>query len=227
MFAPLGHALADLSAPPLRRIVVMSLGLAVIAFAVLWLALAAILEQIARFGWPAIDWLLQSLGLAAVLVLSWLLFPAVVTLIMGFFLTRIAGEVEAVDYPGRPPPREQPLGEGIVVTLRMMAITIALNLAALPAYILAPGANFFVFLGLNGYLLGREYFEVVALRRLDAQGVRMVRRRFRGRVFAGGVVIAGLFLLPLVNLIAPVIATAFMVHLFERLPRLESRATVS
>ena len=205
----------------------MSLGLAVISFAVLWLALAAILEQIARFGWPAIDWLLQSLGLAAVLVLSWLLFPAILTLIMGFFLTRIAGEVETVDYPGHPPPREQPLWEGIVVTLRMMAITIALNLAALPAYILAPGANFFVFLGLNGYLLGREYFEVVALRRLDAQGVRMMRRRFRGRVFAGGVVIAGLFLLPLVNLIAPVIATAFMVHLFERLPRFETRATVS
>lgn len=31
--------------------------------------------------------------------------------------------------------------------------------------------------------------------------------------------IAGLFALPLVNLIAPVIATAFMVHVFEALPR--------
>ena len=46
-----------------------------------------------------------------------------------------------------------------------------------------------------------------------------VRSRFAGRIFLGGVVIAGLFALPLVNLVAPVIATAFMLHIFEALPR--------
>jgi CysZ protein len=60
---------------------------------------------------------------------------------------------------------------------------------------------------------------VVALRRLDAGEARAVRRRFAGRIFLGGVVIAGLFALPLVNLVAPVIATAFMLHIFEALPR--------
>lgn len=221
MFRDLCRAVADLSAPPLRRIVGISLALAVASFAVLWLALAATLEQVARFGWRVIDWLVQLLGFAGVAVLSWLLFPAVVTLVMGFFLTRVAAEVESLDYPGRPPPREAPFWEGVAVTLRIMAVALVLNLVALPAYILAPGANFFVFLGLNGYLFGREYFEVVALRRLDARMVKTVRRRFRGRVFAAGVVIAGLFMLPLVNLIVPVIATAFMVHRFERLPRSE------
>ena len=56
---------------------------------------------------------------------------------------------------------------------------------------------------------------------------RAVRRRFAGRVFAGGVVIAGLFALPLVNLVAPVIATAFMVHLFENLRQLEPQVLAS
>jgi uncharacterized protein involved in cysteine biosynthesis len=64
---------------------------------------------------------------------------------------------------------------------------------------------------------------VIALRRLGLGEARSVRSRFTGRIFLGGVVIAGLFALPLVNLVAPVIATAFMLHIFEALPRVESR----
>jgi uncharacterized protein involved in cysteine biosynthesis len=75
------------------------------------------------------------------------------------------------------------------------------------------GDKFFVFLSLNGYPFGREYFEVVALRRFDRTAARAARHRFAGRVFLGG------FAVPLVNLVAPVIATAFMVHLFEGLRR--------
>src|SRR5260370_19728870 len=105
--------------------------------------------------------------------------------------------------------------------LRLMGLTLLLNLLALPLYLIFPGINLFLFLALNGYLLGRGYFEVIALRRLDAAAAKAVRTRFAGRVFLGGVVIAGLFALPLVNLVAPVIATAFMVHVFEALPRVE------
>jgi len=61
----------------------------------------------------------------------------------------------------------------------------------------------------------------VALRRLDVIAARAVRRRFALRVFVGGVVIAALFAVPLVNLAAPVLATAFMVHVFEGLPPLD------
>jgi len=97
-------------------------------------------------------------------------------------------------------------------------LTLLLNLLALPVYLLVPGINLFLF------LLGREYFEVVALRRLDAAATRAARNRFGLRVFLGGVMIAALFSLPLVNLVAPVIATAFMVHVFEALPRIESHS---
>ena len=167
----------------------------------------------------AIELLVNLLGGLAAVGLTWLLFPAAVTLIMSFYLERVAAAVETADYPGRGPPRRQSVGEIASITLRLSLLTLLLNLLALPVYLLVPGINLFLFLALNGYLFGRGYFEVVALRRLDMGAARRVRSRFAGRIFLGGVVIAGLFALPLVNLVAPVIATAFMLHIFEALPR--------
>ena len=213
------RAVGALSEPPMRRVVALSLALAVLTFALLWLAVAATLYHTAFFDWRLLNWLVDLLGGLAVLGLTWLLFPAAVTLIMSFYLERVAAAVEAIDYPGRDPPRAQPLGEILWITLRLSLLTLLLNLLALPVYLLVPGINLFLFLALNGYLFGRGYFEVVALRRLDMGAARRVRSRFAGRIFLGGVVIAGLFALPLVNLVAPVIATAFMLHLFEALPR--------
>jgi len=120
-----------------------------------------------------------------------------------------------------------PFTSVLVAIVGMMVLAVVLNLLALPVYLLLPGINFFVFLGLNGYLLGRAYFEGVALRRLDTAATRAARHRFGGRIFLGGLVIAGLFSLPLVNLVAPVIATAFMVHLFEALRQFEPQVLAS
>ena len=215
------RAIGALAEPPMRRVVALSLALAIVTFAALWLAVAATLYHTAFFDWRLLNWLVELLGGLAVLGLTWLLFPAAVTLIMSFYLERVAAAVEDVDYPGRGPPRPQPVGEIVSITLRLTLFTLLLNLLALPVYLLVPGINLFLFLALNGYLLGRGYFEVVALRRLDMGAARRVRSRFAGRIFLGGVVIAGLFALPLVNLVAPVIATALMLHIFEALPRLE------
>jgi len=227
MVFALASAFANLFAPALRRIVGLSVALAVASYVVLWVAVAIVLDHSARFAWRPLDWLVDLLGTLAVMALSWLMFPAVVTLVMGFFLERIAGAVEALDYPGQGPARRAPIAETALMTVRLMCLTILVNLLALPIYLLMPGINFFVFLGLNGYLFGREYFEVVALRRLDRTATRVTRQRFAGRVYLGGVVIAGLFIVPLVNLVAPVIATAFMVHLFEDLRRLEPHLLAS
>jgi CysZ protein len=226
MLAALFRAVAALSLPPLRRVVAISLGLAVASFILLWIGVATLVDHVNWFAWAPLHWLVDLLGAVAVLFLSWLLFPAVTTIIASFFLDSVAGTVEALDYPGQEPARAQPIGEMLRVTIRLMLLTIALNLLALPVYVLAPGINVFVFLLLNGYLFGREYFEVVALRRLDRGAATAMRQRFAGRVFAGGVVIAALFALPLVNLLAPVIATAFMVHVFERMRRLGPPALV-
>jgi CysZ protein len=219
MLTALCRAFYALSKPPLRRIVALSLALAVLTFALLWLAVGSVLYNTAFFEWRPLNWLADLMGGLTVVALSWLLFPAVVTLIMSLFLERVAAAVEALDYPGNGPPRRQSIRETLEAMLRLTALTLLLNLLALPAYLLLPGINLFLFLALNGYLLGREYFEMVALRRLDAAATRAARNRFGLRVFLGGVVIAALFALPLVNLAAPVIATAFMLHVFEALSR--------
>jgi CysZ protein len=227
MVSALLRAFADLSAPAVRRLAALGLGLALASFMLVWTAIAILLARTAPFEWGPLNWLVDVLGGLAVLVVSWLVFPAVVTIVMGFFLDRIAAAVEATHYPGHGTARHSSIVETVATTMRLMALTLLLNLLALPVYLLAPGINLFVFLGINGYLFGREYFEVVALRRLDPIAARTARRRVAGRVFVAGVVIAGLFAVPLVNLIAAVVATAFMVHLLAQMRVTDPRLTVS
>jgi len=227
MVSALLHAFADVSSPAVRRFTVLGLALALSSFIVVWTAIAILLARTALFEWGPLNWLVDILGGTAVLVISWLIFPAVVTIVMGFFLDQIAGAVEAMHYPDRGPARRSSIAETVAMTARLMAIAVLLNLLALPVYIMAPGLNFFVFVGINGYLFGREYFEVIALRRLDPIAARAARRRVAGRVFLAGVVIAGLFAIPFVNLIAAVIATAFMVNLVAQMRVADPRLTVS
>ncbi len=150
-------------------------------------------------------------------LVSWLLFPAVVTLVLGFFLDSAITTVEARRYPGLPPLNRQSNLAALGGALRLGLLGIALNLLALPAYLLLPGVNLLLFYGINGWLLGREYFELVALRRLDARQVRLLWRAQRLRLVAGGAVIAVMLTIPLVNLAAPLIAALFMLHLVEGL----------
>jgi len=87
-----------------------------------------------------------------------------------------------------------------------------------------PPAYFLLFYSVNGYLIGREYFEVVAFRRMHPSTAKAFRRAHMGRVFAAGVLIAFMLTIPFINLVVPVIATMFMVHLFNSLPQTPERA---
>ena len=111
--------------------------------------------------------------------------------------------------------------------VRLALLGIAVNLLALPLYFLLPGLNLVVFYGLNGWLLGREYFELVALRRLDERQLRAVWRAHWPLPLAGGVVIAMLLTVPVVNFAAPLVAAIFMLHLFERMQQRASENPVA
>lgn len=165
------------------------------------------------------EWGIDLISGAAVLFLVWITFPGTVGIVTGFLLERVAGRIEAHHYPGLPPAREQRIAEAVRLAINFALVSISLNLLALPIYFLLPIINVFVFYALNGYLLGREYFELVALRRLDEASARALRRAYQGSIFLSGALIAFLMTVPLVNLAAPVVATAFMVHLFESLRR--------
>jgi CysZ protein len=214
MIFAFARAFGQLSDPAFRRAIGWSLALAVLVFAGLWLSVWLVLTHtaITELGW--IDTTVDVLGGLAAVLLAFVLFPGVVAAILSLFAERVIGAVEARHYPGLPPPREQPLSEQIATALRFLAMVVALNLAALPLY-LVPVVNALVFYGLNGYLLGREYFEMVAPRRLEMEPRRVLWRRRRVGFVLAGVAFAFLSTLPLVNLLAPVVAAAAMTHLVE------------
>ena len=167
-----------------------------------------------------LDWALALLGMLTVVTLAIMFFSSLVMFISGFFLDSVADAVENRHYPGLPAPRRQSLREIGTSALALLLISVAVNLVLLPAYLLAlfvPGLSLVLFYLANGYILGREYFWIVASRRLRPQELMAVRRAGRWSVLGAGAMIAGLTTIPVVNLFMPVIATAVMVHLFHRL----------
>ena len=209
-------AVEDAARPAQRRALLLSLLLTLGLLALAWLLLTALLAGLRVVGISWLDGALAALGSVAALALAWMLFPALTLLVLGLFLDGILAAVERQHYPALGPPRRVGLGAALASALRILALTVVLNLLALPFY-LVPAINFLVYYGLNGYLVGREYFELVALRRMDGATARTMWRRHRGILILAGMIVVFLLSLPLVNLVAPVVAAAFMLHLVQAL----------
>ena len=178
MFQAIVKAFGQLSDPATRKILWKCVFATAALFAVLIAGMEWALAHSSLFDWRALDWAADILGGIGAFVLALLLFPAVLLLILGFFLEDVAGLVEARHYPGLPPPREQGLWEIVVSSLRFALVAIGLNLLALPfiaVLTFVPPLNLLLFYALNGYLLGREYFELVALRRLTPRETEAFR----------------------------------------------------
>ena len=104
--------------------------------------------------------------------------------------------------------------------LRLTLVMLGLNLLLLAVWLVllliaAPIAPIPFYL-VNGYLLGREYFELVALRRLSPEGAHVLRRQKLGWNMADGIILTFLFTIPIVNFAGPIIAAAYMTHRFHR-----------
>lgn len=214
MITAFSRGLAQLSDPRIRRVVWFAIAAACIAFALLWGAVVTVLGATSVFSIFWLEWVVDLLGGLTTLLLTWFLFPAVISVVIGLFLEDIAAAVEARHYPDLPPTAQQSVLPMVWVALRYLGMLVALNLVLLVFLLLGPLFPF-VFYSVNGYLLGREYFELVAMRRLGPAQARRLRLAHRGELFLAGVVMAFLLTLPVVNLLAPVVVTAAMVHLFE------------
>lgn len=213
----------QLADPSVRRLLLRCLVLAVLTFVLLVMAVATVLGGLDPTGFVWVDAVLTVAGSAAALVLAWLLFPLAIAVALGLFAEEVVEAVERRHYPSLPPPAGASVSESAWATLRFAVVALLLNVLVLPLYLL-PGPNLLIYLSLNGYLLGREYFELVAGRRLPWTTVTALRRRARKRLWLAGVVIAAMLMVPLFNLVAPVVAIAFMVHLFEGLRRADGVA---
>lgn len=180
-----------------------------------------LLGLIPEFGFtiPLIDYevtffdeLVASLGFGLVLTLSiFLMFP-VAAIFVGLLLEEIADAVEARHYPSLPPARKQTLGESMTHAAEFALVLIGANLLALILYFFVP----FIFWIVNGYLIGREYFEIVAYRRMEEREAKSLRRKHFFEAWIVGTLIAIPLSVPILNIIAPLVGVAVFVHFYHR-----------
>lgn len=223
MLTAFALALSDLRLPALRGALLRAVGLALLLFMALLGAMGWGLAQLSLSGIGWLDTALDLLGGAAALVAALFLFGPATLSILPLFLDAAAAAVESRHYPHLPPARPAPLAQQLSAGLRLAGLAVALNLAALPVVLLLPVVGPVAWVLVNGRLLGREYFELAALRRLDLAQARAARRRAGLLPWAAGCLLAGLGLVPLGNLVAPLLGAAAFVHVFHRSNGLAAR----
>jgi uncharacterized protein involved in cysteine biosynthesis len=213
VFSAIAKTLGQLNDPPIRRVIGKTLGFAIlgyILFVVLvylligWLAgLSGWLEGLAQFG-----------GVIGAMVVAWFLFPSVAAAIAGLFADEVIDAVEAKHYPFLPPATPVSAFSAVLDGLKLALIALIANTLALPFLIVFP-IYVLITWGVNGWLLGREYFEMVAFRRMDRASAHELHRRHNRTFTIAGVMIAVCLTIPFVNLLAPVLGAAFMVHIAQ------------
>ncbi|MCR8549001.1 EI24 domain-containing protein [Salipiger sp. P9] len=196
---------------------------AVFVWVVGWLVGDSVtLPWIGTVGW--VDNVISWGAVPLMLLLSVVLMVPVASAITSFFLEDVAQAVEDKHYPGLGPAMQVPLADALRDTLSFLGVLIGANIVALVLYIfLAPFAPF-IFWGLNGFLLGREYFTLAAMRRVGREGAAQLRKRHFATIWVAGVLMALPLSLPLVNLIIPILGAATFTHLFHRLQARSARA---
>lgn len=216
MFASLSRALRLIFDPAFAGIVVKALLLTVLLFAGALALAEYLLSLLPVLGnlWVnrALEWLAPVLFLMGGIVLG----PPVAALFASLFLDNVADRIEWRDYPGAPA-RPASFAATLRAGLKLAALVLGVNLVLLPLDIGLPGLGEIFSLAANGWLLGREYFELAALRHMSPQEASALRRIHARTVWLCGTLIALASMVPLVNLVAPLFGTALMVHLFHRM----------
>ena len=154
-------------------------------------------------GYAWLDTAIHWLSTGSFVVLLWFIFPAVAGLVISLYLDDIAEAVERRHYPNDPPGQALSAVAAVSYGIRFGLLVLVVNLVALPFYLFG-----LIFAG-AGLLL--------YLRQTDPRQAALIRKRFGGRIFVIGLLVAFAFTIPVLNLLAPLIATAWMVHVFKAL----------
>jgi len=144
------------------------------------------------------------------------LMPAVTALVASFFADDIALEVERSHYPADPPGTALPFGRALIEGVKIALLAVGVYLVALP-FLLFAGFGAIIFFVATAYLLGREYFELAAMRFHPPAEAKRLRKAHQSTVFLAGMFIAAFVSIPILNLATPLFGVAFMVHMHKRL----------
>ena len=211
----------DLLRPRILRLALMGIGLTILLF----VALQAVAFWAVRSFVPggfSLPWI-GTLDVGS--ALSWgslALFPLMGFFLMapvaagfaGLFAEQVADAVEEMHYPAR---RGNSLDfwdgllESVAVVLAVLGVAV-LSLVLTP--FLGPLTPLLLF-GANGWLLGREFFQMAARRHMDEPQATALRRANAGRVTLAGAMIAVALVIPVVNIAVPLLAAAAFTHLFH------------
>ena len=210
-------SVGDIRTREFRLVLIASAVYSLVSAFFLWLLILLVLK-IDDFSITGLDWLVDTLGSLAAVIILVLLLPSFFGLIASFKLDTICSEVEKRHYQDLPPASYKSLIGPLLIGLRFTLILVILNIAVIPLSLIPP---VYLISGwfLNGYLLGREFFELVAIRHLNPNQIRILRKKQKLTVFFIGLVLALISMVPILNLLLPLYATALMTHVFHYLQK--------
>lgn len=213
-------SLGQFGDPAILRVLVKSLALTLAIFAAAAFGLFELLRGwLAGFAGGYDDGIAGVAAIAIGLVAGWLLFRIVAIAVLGLFGDEIVAAVEARHYlAAHTAARDVGFARSGRIALGSAVRALAINLLMAPVYIallftaIGPAIAFFL---VNAWLLGRDLGDMVASRHMDDAMMRGWRKATWGWRFATGLVVTGLFVVPIFNLLAPILGAAMATHLFH------------
>jgi uncharacterized protein involved in cysteine biosynthesis len=224
-------ALSQILSPKMRSILWRSIGLALVLVTVFAIALQRLLSWFATYGegWVEamlgpdfhtplnlLSWVLSIAAGLGVVLGGIFLMPAITSLIASFFVDDVGDLVEREYYPAEQPGRALPITLAMIEGVKVALLTILVYLIALP-FVLVAGAGFLVFFIATAWLLGKQYFELAAMRFRPPEEAKLMRKDHAATIFTAGALIAAFVSIPIVNLATPLFGMALMVHMHKRL----------
>ncbi|GEC15609.1 sulfate transporter family protein [Nitrobacter winogradskyi] len=225
------NALTQILSLPMRAILWRVIGLALVLIVVTAVGLQRLLSWLAGSGevWaetmlgPAfhtplniLAWILSIAAGLGIVFGAVFLMPAITSLVAGVFVDDVAEIVEHEHYPADRPGAALPIGLAMTESIKAALLTLLVYLIALP-FVFVAGAGVIAFFIATAWLLGREYFELAAMRFRSPAEAKAMRRDNASTVFMAGLIIAAFVAIPIVNLATPLFGMAFMVHMHKRL----------
>jgi len=210
-----------------RRVVWLGVGLSLALLAGVYALFILVIQSFAPdaivLPWigevQGVQGLLEWASVPLMLILSVFLMVPVASAFAGMFLETVVDAVEERHYPHLPHATPMGFGDTLVASANFLGLVVAVNVGALFLLPFAGPAFPLVFWAMNGWLLGREYFTLVAQRRLGLPAARALRRKHGFTLWAAGTLMAAPLSVPLVNLVVPVLGVATFTHIFHRMAR--------
>jgi len=150
------------------------------------------------------------------LIIGWFILPILMPLIAGIFGEMVIERVEKRYYPSSNL-RNGRFWPDIIHDIKFTLFSLLLNILIIPFYFI--GIGFIMSIALNSYLIGREFFESAAGYHLGKPEASKFRKKHSSKVYLAGLILTLIALIPIVNLILPIIAIVWMVHLYHEIKK--------